>query len=213
MPDEQPMRERILAAAVEVFGDRGVTGATTKEIARTAGVSEGSLYNHFANKQDLYAATFGAVSSGIRGVLSELTGRVGQGTVEENLAWFVAAETRFYGELLPIIGPVLANRDLLNWLRTDRPERSHGPLYGNAGLIGYLEAEQRVGRIVAHARPAVLAVALLGACQQHAFVTRIAGPEAVTRLAQLDADVDIFARDTVGTILAGWLPEPSGPAG
>ncbi|HZU16911.1 MAG TPA: helix-turn-helix domain-containing protein, partial [Candidatus Dormibacteraeota bacterium] len=41
------MRERIVAAAARVIRERGVVNATTREIAREAGVSEGSLYNHF----------------------------------------------------------------------------------------------------------------------------------------------------------------------
>lgn len=47
-------REQILAAAEEVFVRRGYRGATTKEIAAAADVSEGTLYNYFANKRDLF---------------------------------------------------------------------------------------------------------------------------------------------------------------
>src|SRR5688572_8727604 len=43
-------RERILAAARAVMLKKGLVRATTKEIARAADVSEGTLYNHFASK-------------------------------------------------------------------------------------------------------------------------------------------------------------------
>src|SRR6266542_3086220 len=62
---DRPMRERIVAAAIQVIRERGVTRATTKEIARAAKVSEGSIYNHFENKTALFGAAFGAVTSGI----------------------------------------------------------------------------------------------------------------------------------------------------
>ena len=46
-------RNQILDAAATVFAAKGFHRATTKEIARTAGVSEGTIYNYFANKSDL----------------------------------------------------------------------------------------------------------------------------------------------------------------
>jgi AcrR family transcriptional regulator len=46
-------RNQILDAAAEVFSQKGFHRATTKEIARTAGVSEGTIYNYFDSKGDL----------------------------------------------------------------------------------------------------------------------------------------------------------------
>ncbi len=46
-------REQILKAAVQVFGEKGYDRATISEIARKAGVAEGSIYNYFKNKGDL----------------------------------------------------------------------------------------------------------------------------------------------------------------
>lgn len=48
-------KEAILAAAVPVFARLGRAGATTKEIARAAGISEALLYRHFPGKEALYA--------------------------------------------------------------------------------------------------------------------------------------------------------------
>lgn len=46
---------RILDAATEVFARHGFQGAKTLEIARTAGVSEKTLFQHFKNKEQLFA--------------------------------------------------------------------------------------------------------------------------------------------------------------
>jgi AcrR family transcriptional regulator len=46
-------RNQILNAAAAVFAEKGFYRATTKEIAQTAGVSEGTIYNYFASKPDL----------------------------------------------------------------------------------------------------------------------------------------------------------------
>ncbi|MFT8613169.1 MAG: helix-turn-helix domain-containing protein [Gluconobacter oxydans] len=48
-------KQAILSAAAPVFARLGREGATTKEIARAAGVSEALLYRHFASKEVLYA--------------------------------------------------------------------------------------------------------------------------------------------------------------
>ena len=49
-------RTKILDAARKVFGDRGFGQATVEEFAAEAGVSNGALYHHFANKQELFKA-------------------------------------------------------------------------------------------------------------------------------------------------------------
>jgi AcrR family transcriptional regulator len=46
-------RNQILDAAAAVFAEKGFHQATTKEIAKTAGVSEGTIYNYFDSKADL----------------------------------------------------------------------------------------------------------------------------------------------------------------
>jgi AcrR family transcriptional regulator len=104
------MRDRILAAAVSVMKERGVTNTTTKEIARAAGVAEGSIYNHFAT--ELIAASMAEVAGGIREALARLSQRVGKGTVEDNLTELAEAEITFFTDLLPIAGPVLGDHDL-----------------------------------------------------------------------------------------------------
>ncbi|WP_433247275.1 TetR/AcrR family transcriptional regulator [Actinomadura nitritigenes] len=50
-------REKLVAAGAQVFGDRGLD-APLEEVARRAGVSIGTLYNHFPARQDLFDAIF-----------------------------------------------------------------------------------------------------------------------------------------------------------
>ena len=48
--------EQIVQAATQVFADRGYAGATTNHIAERAGVSIGSLYQYFPNKEAILVA-------------------------------------------------------------------------------------------------------------------------------------------------------------
>ena len=45
--------DKILRAATGVFAKRGVSGATTREIAQRARVNEVTLFRHFKNKEEL----------------------------------------------------------------------------------------------------------------------------------------------------------------
>jgi AcrR family transcriptional regulator len=49
-------REQILGAATRVFAEKGYSRATTREVAREAGVSEGTIYNYFEDKEALLMA-------------------------------------------------------------------------------------------------------------------------------------------------------------
>lgn len=78
-PSADATRDRILAAALDLFADRSYAGATTREIALQAGVSQPSLAYHFRSKDELWRAavdglfarlaeTLGARLAGLRGV-------------------------------------------------------------------------------------------------------------------------------------------------
>lgn len=49
-------RSQILNAAIECFSQRGYSTATTKDIARIAGISEGAIFRHFPTKKDILYA-------------------------------------------------------------------------------------------------------------------------------------------------------------
>ncbi len=47
-------QQRVLREAAKLFAERGFSGTDVAELAKRAGVSKGSLYNYFDNKEDLY---------------------------------------------------------------------------------------------------------------------------------------------------------------
>ncbi|VVD78300.1 TetR family transcriptional regulator [Pandoraea horticolens] len=54
--DPERTRQRILAAAIEEFAERGSSGARVDSIARRADINERMLYYYFGNKDQLYLA-------------------------------------------------------------------------------------------------------------------------------------------------------------
>jgi AcrR family transcriptional regulator len=52
----QERRRKIIQAAVTLFSERGFSGATTRELAGKAGISEALLFRHFPDKKKLYQA-------------------------------------------------------------------------------------------------------------------------------------------------------------
>ncbi len=58
-------KDKIFNAALKVFSEKGFSGATTSEIAREAGVAEGSIFRYYKTKKDI-----------LRGVMLEYVNRV-----------------------------------------------------------------------------------------------------------------------------------------
>jgi AcrR family transcriptional regulator len=84
----QEVRERIVSAALRVFGDRGYHGATIADVVRESGLSVGAIYTYFKGKDDLFLATCDLASG--RG-LGELAARLPAGrSVAERLAIAIA---------------------------------------------------------------------------------------------------------------------------
>ena len=51
-------RDDLIAAALQLFADKGIRGTTVREIAAAAGVTEGALYRHFESKEQLAQSLF-----------------------------------------------------------------------------------------------------------------------------------------------------------
>lgn len=52
---------KIVQAAIEVFSEKGYSGASTSEIAQRAGVAEGTIFRHYKTKKDLLLSIVGPI--------------------------------------------------------------------------------------------------------------------------------------------------------
>ena len=73
MADPDSTRERILDVAERLFAENGLAGTAVRDIAREAGLTAPSLYNHFDGKQALYEAVLARGVQPLFGLLGELT--------------------------------------------------------------------------------------------------------------------------------------------
>lgn len=62
----KPTAERLLDAAEPLFAQRGFAGTSLHDIARTAGIREPGIYNHFASKEALYSCVLMRVLAPLR---------------------------------------------------------------------------------------------------------------------------------------------------
>ena len=74
---EQEVRDRIIAAAVRVFSEKGYHSSTIADVCRESGLSVGAIYTYFASKEALFLQNCDLISA--RG-LDELAQRLATAT-------------------------------------------------------------------------------------------------------------------------------------
>jgi len=100
-------KEAIIAAGLKLFSEKGYLGATTREIAKLAGVSEVTLFRHFTNKQNLFISVLQQYS--FLPQLRELTKELQKRPLKEALK---VIAINFLNELR-------AKRDLINIIHAE----------------------------------------------------------------------------------------------
>jgi TetR/AcrR family transcriptional regulator len=70
-PSAEATRDRILGAAVDLFSERSFDGASTREIAARAGVTQPLVNYHFRSKDELWRAAVDALFERLREAMNE----------------------------------------------------------------------------------------------------------------------------------------------
>jgi len=101
-------RQRVLAAATEVFGESGVE-ASLEEIARRAGVGVGTLYRHFPTRADLIQQVYrGSVDDLVDSadrLLQTMTGEEALDAWVQEFVGYVARKKGMASALKAALGP------------------------------------------------------------------------------------------------------------
>ncbi|KAA0888308.1 TetR/AcrR family transcriptional regulator [Oryzomonas rubra] len=65
-------QQQITEAALYVIGQKGISGATTVEIASASGISEGNLYRHFRNKEEIIKSVIDKIGDDLTLILASV---------------------------------------------------------------------------------------------------------------------------------------------
>ncbi len=128
-PSADGTRERILAAALDLFSDRSFEGATTREIAARAGVTQPLLNYHFRSKDELWTAAV----DGLFGELNQmLTSRLEglRGVDELLIAKLIVREFIYFSAAHPQLHRIITQECKVDDVRMDWLVDHHiRPLY------------------------------------------------------------------------------------
>jgi AcrR family transcriptional regulator len=155
--------QQILDAARSVFLAHGFTRASTVDIARRAGVSEGSIFNRFPTKDDLFRAAMDEAQP----PALMLDRYVGQGDLRKNLIRITVESVHYLNSFLPKL--------MLRW-----SERELGP---NANvcsrpreilraLTAFFKIEKTLGRVGGD--PPIIARMFMGSVWNYCFMQTVA---------------------------------------
>lgn len=104
--NKEANRERIVAAALDLFQSKGFEATTTKEIARKAGIAEGTVFNYFRTKDDIALHFFEAeVEHAIESVRRQP--RLKTAPLEEKLFALVQSQFEYLAPYENFIGSAL----------------------------------------------------------------------------------------------------------
>jgi AcrR family transcriptional regulator len=132
-------QQKLLAAAIDVFGRRGFDGTTTRVLADAAGVNLQAIPYYFGDKQGLYIAAADAIAALIKTHVSDLRERV-RARIEEADANGTPVEANEARALLTEIAQAMAalfvSKESETWARfivreQMEPTEAFNRLYGN----------------------------------------------------------------------------------
>jgi TetR/AcrR family fatty acid metabolism transcriptional regulator len=175
-------RERILRAAIKVFARKGFYATRVSEIAKAAGVADGTIYLYFRNKDDVLVSVFESRITRLVEVLREVVSS--EQSFEERFTRLVELQ----------LGLLEGRRELAEVVTVNLRQSSKllkqyaAPLFVQyldviAGLVA--EGQQR-GVVRADVNPRIVARSLWGALDGVALTWAVGGGEAgqLSRAAQ-----------------------------
>jgi AcrR family transcriptional regulator len=165
---ESPRREAILAAALQLFADKGYHATSVPEVAQLAGVGAATMYRHFESKEDLVNTLYQRWKKQMtQALLASLSGsreprqqfgrfwRALATFTEEHPTAFVFMEIHEHGdyldqrsrelefELLVPLGQLLLEWQEKGAIRAGRPDVMMAFVFG--AFVGLVRASRKFG--------------------------------------------------------------------
>ena len=159
--DESTVREKLHAAAAQVFARKGYAAASVQEIVARAGVTKPVLYYHYGNKEGIYRAVLAAA-------LDDFEARVG--TVEMLAGSARIRLHRLFGEVFVLFHRHLDVVRLMHSIYYGPPQGAPAFDFDRAvfrlhdTVLKLVRQGQKAGEFQGDAQ--AMTLALLGACNE-----------------------------------------------
>ncbi len=155
LADPDPTRARLLRAGLQLLAERGYRGATTREIARRAGLNEVTLFRHFGGKDALLRAALQRLSPPAERLVPAAGPDVAADlrVLARNYLALIEENQGFILRLLP---ELLRHRSL----RGDHPPEGFARTLN--AVVAFFREHQNRGHLAAVESPAQMALAFLG---------------------------------------------------
>jgi TetR/AcrR family transcriptional regulator len=138
-------RERIVAAAVKAFAEKGFRGASTRDIARRARTNQGLITYHFRSKDALWRAAVDRIFGMLEKQLAESAAALASRDPRERARGLIRAYVRFaaaHPELFRIMVDAGNHADArMRWL-VDTHVRPRFELMRRSGAAGALGVKE-----------------------------------------------------------------------
>jgi AcrR family transcriptional regulator len=182
------VREAILATTLELIATDGIARLTTKEIAARAGVSEASIYYHFADKTALLEGVIvEAVLRPLREFASSFSECVAGKSMLEALQDYGRALESFWRRVLPTLSAIQADVELRDYFRDRIGELGLGPHRGVRIVAEYLRTQQQSGAVRADVDANAAAMSFASACFLSAYQSHMLGTSSRHKIPSLEA--------------------------
>jgi AcrR family transcriptional regulator len=193
--------QQILDTTQRLIETGGLVGFTTKETARETHDANATICRQLNRKEDLCLTLVLENSPKFKAAI--LQKRPGRNSVTKNLETIALAAIRFSEKLIPLGVTLCADAQLLERHRQAIREGRKGPKEVLDLLVGYIDAEQRLGRINERVDPLSAAALLFGPCFHWARVRHGMGRNV------LPMKEKEFVADLVARLMQGLSPPES----
>jgi AcrR family transcriptional regulator len=195
--------DTILEAARALFVEKGPR-ATTAEIAKRAGVSEGILFKRYGSKAALHRA---AMSSGIvSGWIEKETRARGPLRTQEDFERLIRWHVEVLRDVVPMVIMAWSSRSNPDELPRELTGRKPPPLVAIRALTDLLEEEMLAGHLVRREAGAVARI-LIGAVWHFVFLGH------VFKKPSAGFDEDTFVSELARMVFGDLNPGSAGSAG
>lgn len=191
--------EALLEVAREVFLERGVR-ATTLEVARRAGISEGAVFHRFKTKDALFRAAMGFDPLDLPQFIAETIRSLEGLEVEEALTLLATRLLEKGRVVLPLMMMSWSNPDFMSPEQCDRDRGVYQQMLKE--FAAYYEAQMEAGKL--RRMDAEVFIRVFIGAVHHYGMTRIFAQEA----GEYMLPEGTFIRGLVDLLLHGTLPAP-----